>query len=127
MGLKMFRASWILLLIFSTIAALGGATMIFYPQFFMANEIKNYVGQTWSSLEAANQKLFSYFLHDVRLLGFMQFTAALVMIVIVLIYYRKLDKPSWYICLGINPHFSHRGDHSRASALRRVHLSPQRR
>jgi DNA helicase-2/ATP-dependent DNA helicase PcrA len=27
----------------------------------------------------------------------------------------------------LNPHFSHRGDHSREGALRRVHLSPSRR
>ena len=99
MNSKVFQASWILLLITVIIGAAAGLTMIVSPQFFMASEIRGYVGQTWSSLESANPKLFSYFMHDIRLLGGTQFTFAVVVILIVIFSYRKLQKLGWYMCL----------------------------
>ena len=75
--------------------------MIVSPQFFMASEIEGYLGdgRSWSEIEMANSTLFGYFMHDVRLLGFLQVAAAVVAVLIVLLYYRKKDKAAWYILL----------------------------
>jgi len=81
------------------IGGIAGFIMIVSPQFFMADEIQGYMGESWATLEAANPVLFSYFMHDIRLLGFMQVAASLVIFLIVLLYYRKLDRAAWYISL----------------------------
>jgi hypothetical protein len=96
---KAFQASWIILMVTSIITGLSGLIMILSPQFFMANEIQGYLGQSWSNLESSNVELFGYFMHDIRLLGFTQFTASVLMILVVLFYYRKSDKAAWFICL----------------------------
>jgi hypothetical protein len=100
MNSNVFRASWILLIIAFIIAAASGLIMIISPQFFMAKEIQGYVGQTWSALESSNPKLFAYFMHDVRLLGFMQFTISLIVGLIVVFSYRKREKLAWFVCLA---------------------------
>ncbi len=96
---RAFTASWIIQLVANIAAGIGGLFMVVYPQAFMADEVRLYLGRTWSELEAANPELFRYFLHDVRLLGFTQVTLALVVIVVVLFYYRKRDKVAWFLTL----------------------------
>ncbi len=96
---KAFTASWIIQLVANILGGIGGLFMVVYPQVFMADEVRVYLGRTWSELEAANPDLFRYFLHDVRLLGFTQVALALVVIVVVLFYYRKRDKVAWFLTL----------------------------
>jgi hypothetical protein len=95
-----FKASWIMLLVVFIIGGIGGLLMIASPPFFMASEVQGYLGRSWSDLEAANAALFGYFMHDVRLLGFMQVAAAVIAALIVLLYYRNKDKAAWYILLA---------------------------
>ena len=96
---KAFTASWIIQLVSNILGGIGGVFMVVYPQAFMADEVRVYLGRSWSELEAANPDLFRYFLHDVRLLGFTQVALALVVIVVVLSYYRKRDKVAWFLTL----------------------------
>ncbi len=96
---KVFQASWILLLVTNTLGALSGILMALSPQFFMADEMQLSLGRSWSEVQAANPDLFGFFLHDIRTLGFTQLAASLVLIGVVLFYYRKLDKAAWFLCL----------------------------
>jgi hypothetical protein len=96
---KAFKASWIIQLVVYFVFGIGGLLMIVSPTVFMADEIQIYVGQSWAVLQAANTRLFSYFLHDVRMLGFMQASAALMAILIVLYYYRRTDRVAWWLGL----------------------------
>lgn len=99
---NVFRASWIMLLVTNTLGVLSGAVMALSPQFFMADEIQGYLGRSWSEVQAANPDLFQFFLHDIRVLGFTQLAVALVLIGVVLFYYRRQDKAAWFLCLSVD-------------------------
>ncbi len=96
---KAFTASWIMLLVTNALGALSGVLMALSPQFFMADEMLGYLGRSWSEVQAANPDLFGFFLHDVRTLGFTQLAASLLLIGVVLFYYRRLDRAAWFLCL----------------------------
>lgn len=99
MQTKVFKASWIIGLIVGLLGVLGGLIMIFSPQFFMSDEMKGYLGQTWSGFASSNPLILTYFSHDIRLLGFTQFSLSVVGVLITWFFYRKRVKVAWWIAL----------------------------
>ena len=102
MSINAVRVSSIILLVVHLMLIISGFTLIFAPDYFLANEFKGYTGQKWEEFIKSDSKITSFFLLEATQMGLFMITLGVILIIITLFAYRKGDKWAWYLLLFSN-------------------------
>jgi hypothetical protein len=99
MDSKALKASWIIVLIVMCVIAINGLIIMIVPEVFTIGEYEGYTGGTWEGYSPSNPAAASFFRLENNQMGWYIFILGVIGILITILYYKKEDRPSWYILL----------------------------
>jgi uncharacterized membrane protein HdeD (DUF308 family) len=102
MDSKVFKVSWILLVIAGCVGIVIGLLVIFAPNAFVANEFLLFTGHQWSDFKVSNPQVSSYISISIFEIGFFALAAGISILFVTLFAYRKREKWAWYLLLIVN-------------------------